>query len=961
MPQIIPKQRVQGQQVFSSGGMRIGQTLSKTVAPVASQINQNRVALEEFKVKETQRRQGNEAVDAMLSKMSSREQAEIDIRANYEPEDYLDQLTKWEDTHNSKLLDGKSPFFTDAFNQADKTNRIRGLSSMGTAMRSDRLSREDSDFRLAMSKATDNDMALIVMNNAISHGVLKEKIIRDEYDKQIKINDKQAIDDILQVEGPRSLIYKVTEGTDPLFKDMNTDDKQLYLDKARRVISSNNALIEFGKTDYIIKIGHRLNDVDDRISAEALRDKEVSNPESWEFHEWTKHIKSKFPPEVENTFRAQEADSNLPINEQIEHAKNGTGIYSGRTTLQNNESIKRLLNTKKLNQELSDLGREDRIKSIKKQVENTKTREEADIFLKSLDSEQDQKVAQDIIDNIYPAVEKLDKEALNARRRVNYEKTSSMVTADIASLNSLTGRADDTATKGTNEKFSILNEKDIETLKNRAAKLSAHTNRIIKMRKDGDISELHYVTMQSDIMVALAFGETLLNANVDPGYKMGDPALMAIARFGGKVLNESVASIVTRNLKLVDVPGKGSFGFTADESFIYKSYVLNELNKLEEAYTLTGDIPALNKIVYGIQDAGLEEVARQSKNTNNKDVINKTVESFRDQSQTPVKVDVQKFAQTAISYFKSENEEASLEDAKEVLSRYGYSQEAIDTYAPMIVEGTKGLSSTYFPEDEVNDAEAIIDVTDNDVPPSGMLSYDYTSDNPDNSVTEDTKLGTKSIDEMLNNRPNKDSGLTTIDEKISDKVLSKAGETNSINFPNGIRRSSGKKVKAGITIGGLDLTYGGDQIDEIVKRAGLTNEEAELINKYKGFKSSEMSSKEAKSKLSEAEGDLKPMLGRIRKALIEYNFDKVFSRVGVEGNYKTVDEIPYFSNMTDVQKAIFSGMRIKNHKVDFIASDKKVKTLKDFIKLTRSSMKNFNDVDKGAYNEYLKQLEESIA
>jgi glutaredoxin-related protein len=54
-------------------------------------------------------------------------------------------------------------------------------------------------------------------------------------------------------------------------------------------------------------------------------------------------------------------------------------------------------------------------------------------------------------------------------------------------------------------------------------------------------------------------------------------------------------------------------------------------------------------------------------------------------------------------------------------------------------------------------------------------------------------------------------------------------------------------------------------------------------------------------------------------------------------------------------------MRIKNHKVDFIASDKKVKTLKDFIKLTRSSMKNFNDVDKGAYNEYLKQLEESIA
>jgi hypothetical protein len=103
------------------------------------------------------------------------------------------------------------------------------------------------------------------------------------------------------------------------------------------------------------------------------------------------------------------------------------------------------------------------------------------------------------------------------------------------------------------------------------------------------------------------------------------------------------------------------------------------------------------------------------------------------------------------------------------------------------------------------------------------------------------------------------------------------------------------------------------------------------------------------------------MLGRIRKALIEYNFDKVFSRVGVEGNYKTVDEIPYFSKMTDVQKAIFSGMRIKNHKVDFIASDKKVKTLKDFIKLTRSSMKNFNDVDKGAYNEYLKQLEESIA
>ena len=194
---------------------------------------------------------------------------------------------------------------------------------------------------------------------------------------------------------------------------------------------------------------------------------------------------------------------------------------------------------------------------------------------------------------------------------------------------------------------------------------------------------------------------------------------------------------------------------------------------------------------------------------------------------------------------------------------------------------------------------------------------------------------------------------------IATKVLSSAGETDSINFPKGIRISSGTEVQAGMTIGGLDLAHGGEQIDRVLKLANLSKDEIDTVNKYRGIKSQDLSTGEHKKILKEAERDLTPLLPRIRKALIASNESDLFNRVGKPGNYDSVEDIPYLKELTPRQRGALVGMRVKSNLIDYIVPDKGVKTKSDLVKAIKDRIKrnDVEDIDRSMYKIYLKEFE----
>jgi len=213
-----------------------------------------------------------------------------------------------------------------------------------------------------------------------------------------------------------------------------------------------------------------------------------------------------------------------------------------------------------------------------------------------------------------------------------------------------------------------------------------------------------------------------------------------------------------------------------------------------------------------------------------------------------------------------------------------------------------------------------------------------------------------------------------VDMDKVNKVLVSSNEGNDISFPHGAIKRAGTRVKAGVTIAGLDMFYGGDkQIKEVFKIAGLTKDEIAIANKYKNFKSSSYSDsvddiKEVKRIRTEAKRELEPIRLRVRSALVKYNLNKaISSRIGLEGNYESTNDIPWLKNLNDESKAAIAGMRIKNKTIDFIASDTSIKSGDDFIDAIESKLssvkdgkKVFNAVDEKVYRKYLDVLKRNM-
>jgi len=263
MPQITPRQRVQGQQVFSSGGMHIAQALTQSVAPALSQINKNNVEIEEFKVKEEQRRQGNAAVDGVLDKVLAREEAEHHIMTSgeYTPEEYVGAINDWDEEYNTKHFEGTTPHYREIFSRSDDGKRVDSLRSMGTAMRNDRAEMEMDSFSLSMSKArthedVDNIVERYTENNFISPAKLEFLIIekRKDINKDI-INKTKTSEEI------KAMIEK---GDDPLLKNMDSHETDAllrdalsneYRDSRMELIEKNRVRQE--RTDVVMAYDNR--------------------------------------------------------------------------------------------------------------------------------------------------------------------------------------------------------------------------------------------------------------------------------------------------------------------------------------------------------------------------------------------------------------------------------------------------------------------------------------------------------------------------------------------------------------------------------------------------------------------------------------------------------------------------------------------------------------------------------
>jgi len=154
MPRIIP---IQGSNIPTNVtpgiGQAIGQGLSESVAPLLAQQNQFAIEEEKFRLAEEERRQKQEAVDAVLDKNVWRQQFEYDVRKNYDPEDYLDILEDGENQYDNEHLSGKSQTYTSHYKVNDKIPRIQAMGTMGTNMRTDILNNEKAGLVRQLDKA----------------------------------------------------------------------------------------------------------------------------------------------------------------------------------------------------------------------------------------------------------------------------------------------------------------------------------------------------------------------------------------------------------------------------------------------------------------------------------------------------------------------------------------------------------------------------------------------------------------------------------------------------------------------------------------------------------------------------------------------------------------------------------------------------------------------------------------
>ena len=146
MPRIIP---IQGSSIPTNVtpglGAAVGSALSNNVAPLLQQQADIRFEEEKFRLAEEERRQKQEAIDAVLDKHVWRQQFEFDVRRNHDPEDYLDAFDAGEEDYDSQRLEGRSQTFIEHYKNNDKLNRIQAMGSMGTAMQRDILDREKAN------------------------------------------------------------------------------------------------------------------------------------------------------------------------------------------------------------------------------------------------------------------------------------------------------------------------------------------------------------------------------------------------------------------------------------------------------------------------------------------------------------------------------------------------------------------------------------------------------------------------------------------------------------------------------------------------------------------------------------------------------------------------------------------------------------------------------------------------
>lgn len=202
MPSIIPRQRVRGPSVApaASSGSAIAQGLTQATGALLGQAADQRFEAEQFEIKQLEREQKGEALNATVQKATDRQQAIADIRNNFKATEWIEKTDEWEDQYDEAATKEQSPVFQESYLQQDRIGRINAISGMGTAMRADMLDKERAITISGVDEAvrTGNlDTLDMVISHARESGTLKttaiDKMERDAT-KSIAENTLMSMD-----------------------------------------------------------------------------------------------------------------------------------------------------------------------------------------------------------------------------------------------------------------------------------------------------------------------------------------------------------------------------------------------------------------------------------------------------------------------------------------------------------------------------------------------------------------------------------------------------------------------------------------------------------------------------------------------------------------------------------------------------------------------------------------------